>query len=114
MRFGHCLLVLTRYTKIRDTVVITGGAGYVGSHCAKALAAAGHEGVVFDSLLFGHRGNVRWGDFISSSRSAQTAIQVHGFLSHLHFLMVTMSQKSSIPQAVKSVSQALMSDSWMP
>jgi UDP-arabinose 4-epimerase len=45
-------------------VLITGGAGYVGSHCAKALAAAGHEGVVFDSLLFGHRGNVRWGDFI--------------------------------------------------
>src|ERR1700690_622632 len=36
--------------------------------------------------------------------------RVHGFLSHLHSLMVTMSQKSSVPQAVKSVSQALMSD----
>src|SRR5262245_49873623 len=36
-------------------ILITGGAGYVGSHCAKALAAAGHEGIVFDSLLFGHR-----------------------------------------------------------
>jgi hypothetical protein len=35
---------------------------------------------------------------------------VHGFLSHLHSLMVTMSQKSSVPQAVKSVSQALMPD----
>ena len=45
-------------------VLITGGAGYVGSHCAKALAAAGHEGVVFDSLLFGHRGHVRWGELI--------------------------------------------------
>ena len=30
--------------------------------------------------------------------------------THLHSLMVTMSQKSSVPQAVKSVSQALMSD----
>src|SRR5271167_1030534 len=37
--------------------------------------------------------------------------RVHGFLSHLHSLMVTMSQKSSVPQAVKSVSQALMPDS---
>ena len=32
-------------------------------------------------------------------------------LSHLHSLMVTMSQKSSVPQAIKSVSQALMPDS---
>lgn len=45
-------------------VLITGGAGYVGSHCAKALAAGGHEGVVFDSLLFGHREHVRWGELI--------------------------------------------------
>jgi opacity protein-like surface antigen len=35
---------------------------------------------------------------------------VYGFLSHLHSLMVTMSQKSSVPQAAISVSQALMSD----
>ena len=45
-------------------ILITGGAGYVGSHCAKALAAAGHESVVFDSLLLGHRRHVRWGDLI--------------------------------------------------
>ncbi|MCX7298319.1 MAG: hypothetical protein NTU64_15940, partial [Hyphomicrobiales bacterium] len=34
----------------------------------------------------------------------------HGFLSHLHSLMVTMSQKSSLPQAAKSVSLALTPD----
>ena len=45
-------------------ILITGGAGYVGSHCAKALAAAGYEGVVFDNLLFGHRELVRWGPLI--------------------------------------------------
>jgi UDP-arabinose 4-epimerase len=45
-------------------ILLTGGAGYVGSHCAKALAAAGHEGIVFDSLLFGHRDLVRWGKLI--------------------------------------------------
>jgi UDP-arabinose 4-epimerase len=45
-------------------ILITGGAGYVGSHCAKALAAAGHEGIVLDSLLFGHREFVHWGDLI--------------------------------------------------
>ena len=45
-------------------ILITGGAGYVGSHCAKALAAAGHESVVFDSLLFGHSDFVRWGELV--------------------------------------------------
>ena len=34
--------------------------------------------------------------------------------THLHSLMVTMSQKSSDPQAVKSVSQVLMSDMVWP
>jgi len=45
-------------------ILITGGAGYVGSHCARALAGAGHEAVVFDSLFFGHREFVRWGRLI--------------------------------------------------
>jgi UDP-arabinose 4-epimerase len=45
-------------------ILITGGAGYVGSHCAKALAQSGHECIVFDSLLFGHREFVRWGELI--------------------------------------------------
>ena len=45
-------------------VLITGGAGYVGSHCAKALALAGHEGIVFDNLQFGHPEFVRWGKLI--------------------------------------------------
>jgi UDP-glucose-4-epimerase GalE len=45
-------------------LLITGGAGYVGSHCAKALAQAGHEGIVFDNLQFGHPEFVRWGKLI--------------------------------------------------
>ena len=37
-----------------STVVVTGGAGYVGSHTVKALAAAGRDVVVFDNLSAGH------------------------------------------------------------
>ena len=40
-------------------ILITGGAGDVGSHAAKALAAAWREGAVFDNLSTGHREFVR-------------------------------------------------------
>ena len=36
-------------------VFVTGGAGYVGSHCVKRLVAAGHEVTVCDNLCAGHR-----------------------------------------------------------
>jgi UDP-glucose-4-epimerase GalE len=45
-------------------VLVTGGAGYIGSHACKALAAAGRRVVVYDNLSAGHRGAVRWGDLV--------------------------------------------------
>jgi UDP-glucose-4-epimerase GalE len=42
-------------------VLVTGGAGYIGSHAAKALAASGFEPIVYDDLSMGHKWAVRWG-----------------------------------------------------
>jgi len=42
-------------------ILVTGGAGYIGSHTAKLLAAAGHQPVVFDDLSQGHEWAVKWG-----------------------------------------------------
>lgn len=42
-------------------VLVTGGAGYIGSHTAKALAQAGFEPIVYDNLSMGHRWAVQWG-----------------------------------------------------
>src|SRR6202020_1185386 len=36
-------------------VLVTGGAGYIGSHCCRTLAAAGYHPVVFDNFSTGHR-----------------------------------------------------------
>src|SRR5438874_8272338 len=42
-------------------VLVTGGAGYVGSHACKALASAGYTPVAYDNLVHGHEWAVRWG-----------------------------------------------------
>lgn len=47
-----------------ETVLVTGGAGYVGSHACKALAAAGLTPVVLDNLVYGHARAVQWGPLI--------------------------------------------------
>lgn len=38
-----------------STVLVTGGAGYIGSHAVKALRQAGHAVVIYDNLSAGHR-----------------------------------------------------------
>jgi UDP-glucose-4-epimerase GalE len=50
-----------------STVLVVGGAGYIGSHAAKALAASGRRVVVLDDLSNGHREAVRWGDLVVGS-----------------------------------------------
>ena len=63
-------------------VLVTGGAGYIGSHTCKALAQAGHTPVVLDNLSTGYRSLVRWGDFI------------HGDIRNTPLLASTMRQHS--------------------
>lgn len=44
-----------------SSVLVTGGAGYVGSHACKALAAAGYRPIVYDDLSTGRPDLVKWG-----------------------------------------------------
>ena len=42
-------------------ILVTGGAGYIGSHACKALAAAGYTVITYDNLVYGHPWAVKWG-----------------------------------------------------
>jgi UDP-arabinose 4-epimerase len=55
-------------------IIITGGAGYIGSHTAKFLARQGLEPVVVDDLSTGHRASVRWGPFVQCDIADQDAL----------------------------------------
>ncbi|MHC5211778.1 MAG: UDP-glucose 4-epimerase GalE [Planctomycetota bacterium] len=70
-------------------ILVTGGAGYIGSHTVRALRAAGHETVVYDDLSEGHRDAVLdaplvVGDILDTPRLAQ-ALSEHGARAVLHF-----------------------------
>jgi UDP-glucose-4-epimerase GalE len=56
-------------------VLVTGGAGYIGSHTAKALAQAGIEPVVLDNFEFGHRQAVKWGPVVEAGLADTGALR---------------------------------------
>lgn len=56
------------------TVLVTGGAGYVGSHCCKAFAEAGWTVVTYDNLSRGWRDLVRWGPLIEGDILDRSAL----------------------------------------
>ncbi len=56
------------------TILVTGGAGYVGAHTCKALRRSGYTPVVFDNLSTGHRSFVRWGPLVQGDIRDYTAL----------------------------------------
>jgi len=48
-------------------ILVTGGAGYIGSHMCKHLDHNGYNPIILDNLICGHRQAVKWGVFIEGS-----------------------------------------------
>ena len=55
-------------------ILVTGGAGYIGSHTVKALGRAGHEICVFDNLSTGHEWAVLTGELVKGDLEDRRAI----------------------------------------
>jgi UDP-glucose-4-epimerase GalE len=70
-------------------VLVTVGAGYIGSHTAKLLAQQGYEPIVLDNLSSGHRWATRWGRLVEGDLQDPTlireAIAQFGVAAVLHF-----------------------------
>jgi UDP-arabinose 4-epimerase len=58
-----------------DVILVTGGAGFVGSHACKALAAAGYRPVAYDNLSRGHREAVKWGPLFEGDIRDRTRLE---------------------------------------
>jgi UDP-glucose-4-epimerase GalE len=72
-----------------QTVLVTGGAGYIGSHACKALAQAGYLPVTYDNLSRGHRHAVRWGPLVEGDVADRVtlsaALRAHNVSAVMHF-----------------------------
>ena len=54
-------------------ILVTGGAGYIGSHACKALAAKGYVPITDDNLSRGHRWAVKWGPLLEGETPTRCA-----------------------------------------
>lgn len=70
-------------------ILVTGGAGFIGSHACKALAAAGYTPVTIDNLSTGHRDAVRFGPLVQADVRDHTAVETtivsHNISAIMHF-----------------------------
>jgi UDP-arabinose 4-epimerase len=58
-----------------SNILVTGGAGFIGSHTCKALAARGLTPVTFDNLSRGHTGSIRWGPLFKGDILNRTELE---------------------------------------
>jgi UDP-glucose 4-epimerase len=74
-------------------VLVTGGAGYVGSACLRKLLAEGHDAIAFDNLSEGHRAAVPEGRLIegnlADTAALERAMKEHGSEAVMHFAAAT-------------------------
>ncbi len=75
------------------SILIVGGAGYIGSHTAKLCAQAGLRPIVLDNLVFGHREAVKWGPLVEGDLADREllsrVIEEHRVSAVVHFAAYT-------------------------
>src|ERR1700761_2191564 len=81
----------------RPAILVTGGAGYIGSHACLALAASGYQPIVYDNLSTGHRDFVRGslviGDLLEGGPRARVFAQ-HDIQAVMHFAAASLVGES--------------------
>src|SRR5260370_26716849 len=74
---------------MRSSILVTGGAGYVGSHVCKSLAAAGYIPIAYDNLSRGNRWAVKWGPLeqgdIADAQRVRLVLEKYQPVALMHF-----------------------------
>jgi len=84
------------------TILVTGGAGYIGSHVCAALAERGHRPVAYDSLVTGNRWAVQWGPLVEGDIRDAAALDA-ALAAHRPAAVVHCAALSEIGEAHRRV-----------
>jgi len=80
---------------VKPTILVTGGAGYIGSHTARFVADKGYKVVVLDNLIYGHRSAVVDADTelvegsVGDAELLEKLFLEHKFAAVVHFAAFT-------------------------
>ena len=82
----------------KENILVTGGAGYIGSHIVRDLGRKGFNPIVYDNLSTGNRENVLYGEFIQGNVEDSTlvaeTIQKYNIRSVIHFAASIVVEES--------------------
>ncbi len=85
-------------------ILVTGGAGYIGSHTCKYLSLSGFNPIVYDNFTTGHKKFIKWGDYIEGNigdkNSFSYALKKYNPIAIIHFAGIS-SVKESIDKPKK-------------
>jgi UDP-glucose 4-epimerase len=85
------------------TILVTGGAGFVGSHACKALSRAGYVPVTFDNLERGHDRAVKWGPLergdLRNEKDLERVFEVRRPWAVMHFAAYANVGESTVEPA---------------
>jgi UDP-glucose-4-epimerase GalE len=80
---------MNKPTKTAKSVLVTGGAGYIGAHACKALSQAGYTPITYDNFVYGHPEAVRWGPLekgdIADRKQLEMVMQKYNPIAVMHF-----------------------------
>ncbi len=100
MKIFNILFFLSVSVFAEPVVLVTGGAGYIGSHTCKALKDAGFIPVAFDSLVRGNEENVKWGPLvrgdICNPEDLNHAFEVYQPIAVIHLAALRSVGESNI------------------
>ena len=86
-------------------ILVTGGAGYIGSHTNKALHKAGYDTVIVDNLCKGYETFAKWGNFEDCDFGSSDLLEVfekYDIDGVLHFAAFSSVALSSVHQSCSS------------
>lgn len=85
---------------MEKNILVTGGAGYIGSHTAKMLKKAGFNPITIDNLSCGHEYAVKWGAFIkgdvADEKVIRETVKKYNISAIIHFAALTLVKESVV------------------